>query len=55
MQHVTELEVLLSGQPVGQLARSARGEIWFEYDDRWIRSGFAGYTRSFQGLPACGF
>lgn len=39
-KHIFELDVLLGGNRVGGLAKSDRGEIWFEYDPVWIKSGF---------------
>ena len=40
-QHVTQLQVVYDGRPVGQLAKTSREEIWFEYDPAWVSSGFA--------------
>jgi serine/threonine-protein kinase HipA len=40
MKHTSKLDVLISGNRVGGLAKSDRGEIWFEYDPVWIKSGF---------------
>ena len=39
-KHTSKLDVLASGRRVGGLAKSDRGEIWFEYDPGWIKSGF---------------
>ncbi len=40
IKHTSKLDVLLGGRRVGGLAQSDRGEIWFEYDPGWIKSGF---------------
>ena len=40
IKHTSRLDVLISGSRVGGLAKSDRGEIWFEYDPAWIKSGF---------------
>jgi serine/threonine-protein kinase HipA len=40
-QHRDALEVWIGDQQVGRLAQSHSGEIWFEYDDLWVKSGFA--------------
>ncbi|HEX7386119.1 MAG TPA: HipA N-terminal domain-containing protein [Castellaniella sp.] len=40
MDHTRRLSVLLAGSPVGAIASTTRGEIWFEYDANWIASGF---------------
>lgn len=38
--HVTKLMVNIGDQRVGVLARGDDGQIWFEYDPRWIATGF---------------
>ncbi len=40
MLHVRQLRVTLDGRLVGRLASSARGQVWFEYDARWLGDGF---------------
>ena len=40
-KHAQTLQVSMSGEVVGTLAQSERGQIWFEYDPTWIKSGFA--------------
>ena len=40
-KHTEQLQVLMAGIPVGTLAQSNRGQIWFEYEPSWINAGFA--------------
>jgi serine/threonine-protein kinase HipA len=40
-KHAQTLQVSMSGEVVGTLAQSERGQIWFEYDPTWIKTGFA--------------
>jgi serine/threonine-protein kinase HipA len=40
IKHVRLLDVWIASNRVGQLAQNERGEIWFEYDPLWIKTGF---------------
>jgi serine/threonine-protein kinase HipA len=40
IKHARLLDVYISSDRVGQLAQNERGEIWFEYDPLWIKTGF---------------
>jgi len=40
MNHVQRLDVLMTGQRVGQLALMNRPGILFQYDEDWLRTGF---------------
>ena len=40
IKHVKRLEVWIASRRVGLLGESERGEIWFEYDPLWIKTGF---------------
>lgn len=39
--HVTKLIVTIGDRRVGMLARGDDGQIWFEYDSRWIATGYS--------------
>lgn len=38
-KHTQKLMVFMSGASVGVLAQDERGQIWFEYDASWVKSG----------------
>jgi serine/threonine-protein kinase HipA len=40
IKHVRLLDVWIASNRVGQLAQNERGQIWFEYDPLWIKTGF---------------
>jgi len=56
MQHVEALRVFLSGRQVGRLSIASRGQIYFQYDNSWLDSGFdlSPGTLPFEALPTVG-
>lgn len=40
MSHAAKLKVTSNGRVVGGLARDIHNKIWFEYDGKWLASGF---------------
>ncbi len=38
--HASQLNVTLGGQQLGVLALGRDKKIWFEYDSRWVATGF---------------
>lgn len=40
IKHIKRLEVWIASNRVGLLGQNERGEIWFEYDPQWIKTGF---------------
>lgn len=40
IKHIKRLEVWIASNRVGLLGQNERGEIWFEYDPLWIKTGF---------------
>jgi len=56
MQHVEALRVFLAGRQVGRLSIASRGQIYFQYDNSWLDSGFdlSPGTLPFEALPTVG-
>lgn len=52
MKHITQLDVLFAGEPVGFLALRDR-HYWFQYDVHWLQHGFdlSPLTLQFNGEP----